>query len=133
MKRDITRSAEKRLRSIADRRATEFDASIIHNVIHDRLTERDSLRALVDLAERAYKLDERDTLAWEVDQKVGLAAADIDDVIETQVDSEVDDILRELDERLDGFGDAWDEESIATARDELDRYFSEQQEADSDG
>jgi hypothetical protein len=119
--RDITRAAEKRVRTLEEQAREQFESSILHNRVSVTVHEDDRLRETLDVVERAYELEERDDLPDELHLVPFGAAEDLNDHVDTLVDMAV---ARECaavveDARGDWFEDS-DHHDIVDVRDAFD-------------
>jgi len=114
--------AAKRVRGLARDRANKFDATILHNRVHEQVkgshTTDDDLTRLVELAEGCYGFSDRREGGVGEDN-VASAAFDaaetlndrIDDLVDVQVARACAEIVTEAPE----WTDHWDEQEIADA------------------
>ena len=129
--REITRSAEKRVRALEARAGEQFASSILHNRVRRAVSEDDRLRETLDVVERAYRLHDRDDLPDEMEYVAFNAAEEINDHYGPLVDMAV---ARECaavieDARGDWFDDADDQAAVRDAFDEACAWLAEHRDA----
>lgn len=127
--RDLIRPAEKRLDDHAQQVAEQFDATILHNRVFETVPVDPLLREIVDVVERAYRIEESDEQPPEVRRAAFKAAERLNGHVDRLVE---DAVARELAQALtdmDDWGDTWDEEEIEAARTEASGWLYEHDEA----
>ena len=130
--REITRSAEKRVRALEEQAGEQFESSIVHNRVRRAVSEDDRLRETLDVVERAYQLHDRADMPDEMEYVSFNAAEDINDhyglLVDMAVARECASILE--DARGDWFDDAAaGRASILDAIDEAAQWLSEHRDA----
>lgn len=124
MRRDICRPAETRLNERSTEEAKQFDSTILHNAVADRLREDDELRGLLHVTEEAYSLSD-----WtdydDVDNTAFSAADNLDRRVDDVVQRAVAAIVADVYSSVDGWGDTWRDDQIKAAKDEAETWFEQ--------
>lgn len=126
-RRDLLHPAEKRVRNYEAEAAQQFESTILHNRVHDRVREDEELRHLLDVAERAYALADVSEFD-DVDRAAFDAAEIVNDRVDDVVERAVANVLLETYDSLDEFGDVWGPDDIEAARKEAERWFADHRE-----
>jgi len=128
MTHDIHRTAEKHAHELATDAADQFEATILHNLVHDTVKgqhtrENDLIRTL-DLAERAYDLsDETDTDG--LDSAAFDAAESLHDVVEQLVADCVAEACATIVLDGDEWTDTWDAADVHAAQAEAREWLGD--------
>ncbi|RLM81269.1 hypothetical protein DVK05_09740 [Halorubrum sp. Atlit-8R] len=129
--REITRSAEKRVRALEEAAREQFESSILHNRVSVAVHEDDRLRETLDVVERAYQLHDRADMPDEMEYVAFNAAEDINDHYGLLVDMAVARECATLieDARGDWFDDADDQDAVDGAVAEASIWLAEHRDA----
>lgn len=133
MSDQIHRKAVRRLRAQANTAADQFEATLLHNRVHERVdgqhTTDHALAAVLDASERAHAIDDRE----DVPDAVGDAGFDAGERLYEVVDELVEDAIARacatiVIEAAD-WADTWDQEQIAAAKHEAREWLQVHTEA----
>ena len=124
---DTLRATDDRVSDLESEAAEPFETTILENRVFEALGESDRLRQIIDVAERAYRLEEGDAYTDDIQQTAFGAAEDLNDHVDEVVDQEV---ARECatviaDARTDWFDDYETDETVAAALAEARAWLAE--------
>ena len=124
--RDTLRATDKRVSELKSEAAEPFETTIVENRVFEALGASDRLRQLVDVAERAYRLEEDDGYIDDVQRTAFGAAEDlnghVDDIIDREVARECATVLKDA---RTGWFDHEDESTIEAAVDEARTWLAD--------
>ncbi|QCC57317.1 hypothetical protein NP511_22670 (plasmid) [Natrinema thermotolerans] len=117
--------AKRRVRDLAAEYADKVDSTLVSNTIHERVPEDEFVLELADVVERLDDLQER-AGATDSELRSPLRTAmyhltsDVDEaVVRKRVETVVDEILADLEEEVEEWDDAWSDEKIGEAKQEI--------------
>jgi len=132
MTRRYARSAEKRLRDLAGEAATQFDATVLHNRVHEQVAgqhDRNShLLRLLDLAERSYDLADDRRQVGELSPIFG-AAEQLNDQVDALVAEATARACATIVTESQDWDDVHDAAELADARYEARQWLQQHTEA----
>ena len=125
--RDTLRATDKRVSELDSKAAEQFDATILHNRVYEAIGQDDEVRQLVDVAERAYRLEEDKEYVRRV-RRAAFGAAEqlneqIDFVVDAAVAAECEAVIE--DARDGWFDDHAEDEEIEAAFHEACAWLAE--------
>ena len=132
--RDTLRATDKRVSELDSKAAEQFDATILHNRVYEAIGQDDEVRQLVDVAERAYRLEEDKEYVRRV-RRAAFGAAEqlneqIDFVVDAAVAAECATVIK--DARTDWFDGHVDDDEVEAAVEEAKAWLAEHGDAASD-
>ena len=129
--RDTLRATDKRVSELTSEAAEPFETTIVENRVFEALGTSDRLRQLIDVAERAYRLEEDDAYTDDIQRTAFGAAEDlnerVDDVVDREVARECATVIK--DARTGWFDNHEDEATVAAAVDEAQTWLANHAEA----
>jgi hypothetical protein len=129
--RDTLRATDKRVSELKSEAAEPFETTIVENRVFEALGTSDRLRQLVDVAERAYRLEEDDAYTDDVQRTAFGAAEDLNDYVDEIVDREVAcECAAVIDDAdSDWFDDVDDQAAVREAFDEACAWLADHRDA----
>jgi hypothetical protein len=127
MTTDIHPKAKRRLNSLADSVASEFDATLLHNRVYEQIKDQHTtdgdLAATIDLTERTYQLDER--VPGDGISDVFGAAEALNDTVDDRVAEQVAQACAVIICEAGRWTDSWEAAEIHAAQAEAREWVSE--------
>jgi len=133
MSRNYSRSAEKRMRELADDASTAFESTVLHNRVHEQVAgqhNRDNhLIRLLDLAERSYDLADEYETDRTVSSEVFAAAERLNDQVDALVNESIARACATIVTESQDWDDVHDPEDLQEARYEARAWLQQHQTA----